>query len=311
MITYDRLKLIIPPDQALANKALQVSLQQIKNISTTSLPSLGAAYSALETTSNLDQINSLTQAVPTSVVDFYANTYATGSGINGTLLLTDVIGAAVGVPYTVCINNNVSTINSLEDLGALNPLIAVYGLMRDTVNGVYGNAVTGPVIIPAAGTYSNATVAFTTFLVPTAKTVISAVVSAYPNSVANLNSESNYMASSLVLEADNQTEAGIDITLSNPSRAATMSFVQSLPSYGNDTTENGPAWYLEQVALSNTLGGQSIIGSMREGRNIEALSAAGIGQDTAVPSNSPTAPPQANLIPSTTSSRAAANSVVQ
>jgi hypothetical protein len=167
------------------------------------------------------------------------------------------------------------------------------------------------VIIPAAGTYSNATVAFTTFLVPTAKTVISAVVSAYPNSVANLNSESNYMASSLVLEADNQTEAGIDITLSNPSRAATMSFVQSLPSYGNDTTENGPAWYLEQVALSNTLGGQSIIGSMREGRNIEALSAAGIGQDTAVPSNSPTAPPQANLIPSTTSSRAAANSVVQ
>ena len=52
MITYDRLKLIIPPEQALANKALQVSLQQIKNIGSITLPALAVSYTHLTLPTN-------------------------------------------------------------------------------------------------------------------------------------------------------------------------------------------------------------------------------------------------------------------
>ena len=57
MITYQRLSLIIPPDQALACKAIQVSLQQIKNISNMSLAQLSTAYINMQTTRDLDLIS--------------------------------------------------------------------------------------------------------------------------------------------------------------------------------------------------------------------------------------------------------------
>jgi hypothetical protein len=38
MSTYSQLRQIIPPDQALASKALQAGLQQVKNIFDTELP---------------------------------------------------------------------------------------------------------------------------------------------------------------------------------------------------------------------------------------------------------------------------------
>ena len=80
MITYERLSKIIPADQALACKAVSVSLQQVKNITTLSLPQLAASFVNTVTTKNLDQINALTTAVPTNVANFYTSTYATGTG---------------------------------------------------------------------------------------------------------------------------------------------------------------------------------------------------------------------------------------
>ena len=67
MITYERLSKIIPADQALACKAMTVSLQQIKNINVLSLPQLAGAFVGTVTTKDLDQINALTTAVPANV----------------------------------------------------------------------------------------------------------------------------------------------------------------------------------------------------------------------------------------------------
>jgi hypothetical protein len=53
MIAYDRLSQIIPPDMALANKALQVSLQQISGISEMNLPTLANTVSVMQTTKDL------------------------------------------------------------------------------------------------------------------------------------------------------------------------------------------------------------------------------------------------------------------
>jgi hypothetical protein len=97
IISYERLARIIPADQALACKAIQVGLQQIKNINNLVLPQLAAAFVDMQTTRDLPSISALEQAVPASVAAFYSSSYATGTGPDGTLVITDLLGAAVGV----------------------------------------------------------------------------------------------------------------------------------------------------------------------------------------------------------------------
>lgn len=313
-IPYERLSRIIPSDQALANKAIQVSLQQIKNITTLTLAQLAAAFSNMETTRDLADISSLQQAVPASVAAYYANTYATGTGPNGTLVITDLLGAAVGIPFTSDLTNVTTTINSMTTAGILSTLTGTYTRMQNTVNGVYGNALVGPVVIPAgtaAGTYSNADVAMQA-LISNAATQVSSIQSSYPTQSATLNTNFTDMASSLSTENTNLSLASIDIpNLPTTGRGPIMSFVQSLPNYGVNTEENGPSQFLETVADLNTQGGQAIVACLREGRNLAALNAVNIGVDTNIPATPTTVPPQATLLPSTYSEAEAANLVVK
>jgi hypothetical protein len=311
-ITYERLSRIIPADQALANKAIQVSLQQIKNITTLTLAQLAAAFSNMETTRDLPAISALQEAVPASVAAFYSNTYATGSGPNGTLVITDLLGAAVGIPFTSDLTNVTTTINSMTTAGILGTLTVTYVRMKDTVDGVYnvGNTVVIPAG-PGAGTYSNVDLALSA-LISNASSEVSGIQSSYPTQSANLNANFTDMASSLVTENTNLSLASIDIpNLLTTGRGPIMSFVQNLPGYGVNTEENGPTQFLETVSDLNTQGGQAIVACLREGRNLAALNAVNVGVDTNIPSTPATVPPQANLLPSTYSEAEAANLVVK
>jgi len=314
MITYEQLSKIIPADQALACKAMTVSLQQIKNIDTLTLPQLAVAFVNTVTTKDLDQINALTTAVPPDVAQFYIDTYATGTGSANTLVLTDLLGAAVGVTYIDQLTNVVTTINSLTSQGALANLTTIYTRMENTVNGVYGNAVTGPVTIPAgygSGVYANADTALDTGLIPNARIEISNIVSAYPTQTTSLNSEFNTMAQKVITEYNNQILASINIPeLTTTDRGPVMSFVEALPTYGFDKEQNGPVWFLEQVSDLSTLGGQAIVGCLREGQNNVILNNVGIGLDTSIPSDPSSPIPVANLITSTYTTAQAANLVV-
>ena len=90
-----------------------------------------------------------------------------------------------------------------------------------------------------------------------------------------------------------------------------MSLVQSLPDYGVNTEQDGPAQFLETIANLSTQGGQAIVACLREGKNIFVLDAVGAGQDTVIPSTPNSIPPQGNLIPSTYTEAEAANLVVK
>ena len=90
MIAYDRLSQIIPADQALANKALAASLQQIGGITNMTLPVLANAIANLQTTSNLPLVSAQTQAVPPSVANVFVNS-AGGTGDNNTVLIIDIL----------------------------------------------------------------------------------------------------------------------------------------------------------------------------------------------------------------------------
>ena len=312
IITYQRLSLIIPPAQALACKAIQVSLQQIKNINNMSLVQLSTAYINMQTTKDLDLISSLTTAVPPSVAAFYATTYATGTGPNGTLVITDLLGAAVGVPFTSDLTNVTTTINSMTSAGILNSLTITYVQMQNTVDGVYnvGNVVVIP-SGPAAGTYLDADAALNA-LIGVAATEVAGIESAYPVQSSVLNSNFISMAANLSIEINNLSLASIDIANLDPTgRGPIMSLVQNLPDYGVDAEQNGPAQFLETVANLSTQGGQAIVACLREGKNVAVLDATGAGQDTVIPSIPNSIPPRANLIPSTYTEAEAANLVVK
>lgn len=334
MIAYDRLSRIIPPDQALANKALFVALSQITNVKSTSLPGLASAYKNVATVKNLTQIEALTQPLPQSVTNYYTNNYAIGSGPGNTLVVSDMIGTAAGIGYTNQFQTVTAIINSLTATGNLSVLSGLYGDISNSINSVYGDAITGPLTIPsgpAAGTYSAsfdgggnvevsaAETAITGMggpasgigCIPAVETAISSIIAANTTAANNLNSAFNGMANSIVSENSLLNLANIVLTDIVPSSAqASSGFIDTVVSYATDVQVGGPAQYLESVANVNDLGGQALIGALRQARNNLVLTTVGVVPNNTVDPVAPETQPT-TLLPSTYNTVQAANLIVK
>jgi hypothetical protein len=119
------------------------------------------------------------------------------------------------------------------------------------------------------------------------------------------------MAANLVSQNNNLIAASVDIANLIPDqRSSVLSFVTDLPSYGIDTQQFGNREFIEAIANLNSLGGQAIIGCMREGKNIITLNEVGVGINLTIPSTPTTVPVEANLIPSNYTESQAANLVI-
>jgi hypothetical protein len=288
-ISLERLSIITEPGLALANKALANALLQITNISRMTLPQLSDAFLAVETNTDLPDITAQTQAVPQTDLDYYANTYATGSGDNGTILITDILGTAVGTNIIDSLNNSVTVINSLYAAGQLTNLITIY-------NNMLGNVASDATILTLIGQ---------------AQTEIGNIITANPTQTTELNTYFSAISSQITSEVSFQTAAAIDVANVVASQTSTQSFIFSLPSYGVDTKVGGTAQYLEDVATTATAGGQAIVAALREGRSKLGLNASGVGTAAnLVPADPDQIPPQANLIPSIVSESAARANVI-
>jgi hypothetical protein len=341
MIAYDRLSQIIPPDQALAAKALATSLQRISGVKNITLPALANATINLQTTNNLDQISALTQAVPANVASYLSNISASNGN---SVVICDVLGIAAGYLVSDIFINTVSTLANTNTTY----LTTIYQNMNSVVGNVYGNPVNGPVTIPsgqpAAGTYyanignvgnvSNVVIstaadnAFTggagndgtgnvlpatgPGLFAVAYPEIGNIVTNSPAQVAVLNSNFNSLGAQIVQEQNLQSAAQIDfgnlIANNNPT---VYSLINSLPGYGRQTEQGGMAQFWEGVAIISTFTGQAVVAVLREGQNLAYLGNAGIQTSSFVP-DTPNPPiPTANLIPSTYTAQQAANLVVK
>lgn len=285
MIPYVRLATMIPPDQALANKGLQASLEQIKNIAALQLPDLANTVIGLETNDGLSTITSLTEAVPASVRTTISSTVATGTGANGTLVLGDVIGTASGYNITAQLSNSTALISTMTTTDLQN----IYEVMANVANEQYG-VYTGPINIPIGepgyGTYANIDVAFSN-LVSLASSNISSLVASYPTQTTQLNS--NFLTISNVV-ASQQTAlsgtSGSGISTANLTanlKTVIPSFVDSLHDYGLQIAPGGANEYLVSVANISNQTGQAIVGCLREGRNLALLDNGGIGVNSNIP----------------------------
>lgn len=340
MIAYDRLSQIIPSDQALAAKALATSLQQISGVTNMTLPVLANAVGNLQSTNNLPLIAALTQAVPSSVSDYLSNIAATNGN---SVVICDVLGIAAGYQVTNYFSNTVATLANTN----VTYLTSVYQNMNSVVGNVYGDAISGPVVIPsgqpAAGTYyaniANignvltvvATAADNAFtggagddgagnilpatgpgLFSVATNSIVTIASTSSAQVSAMNTYFSSMGAQVVQEQNLQSKAQIDFAnlISNNSPTV-YSLVYNLPSYGTQTEVGGMAQFWEGVANINTFTGQAVVATLREGVNLALLGNAGIQTNTLVPSDPNPPLAQANLLSSTYTVSQAANTLVR
>jgi hypothetical protein len=313
MSTYSQLRQIIPPDQALASKALQAGLQQVKNIFDTELPALAVATKGLESNIGLDDIGNLTSPLPANVTAYFTNTLATGTGPQGLLLLTDIIGSIAGYNITGEIANTANILGNMTasgDFTALTNLTTgVYTVMEKCIAGDYTHELgsdppyTYNVVIPAglpgAGTYGPFATAneaqanaFSSGLNPAMVSVVGNIVAAHPTDVSNTTANFNTVCDQLQTQDTNLNQAGINFANLVPGLQP-WSLVYNLASNGLETVEGGPAYVLQSVANINTQGGQAIVSTMREARNQVRLSTAGIQTDVIVSNQYPE--PEADL----------------
>lgn len=310
MIAYDRLSQIVPADQALAAKALATSLQGISGVTNLTLPVLATVAGNLQTTANLPLISTLSVPTPSAVANVFLN-LGNGSGADGTVLLTDILGTAAGVTHTQALANTVSEFATMN----LISLTSTYSTMSEVVAGDYGDPVAGPVIIPTgayANTYANADVAFSAALIPGAQSQISTAVATFPAQVTVLNENWIAMSNQLILEQTQQVNAGLvfaNITAND--RNSVYAFVSGLPQYGLDTATGQVTFVIESVADVSGFTGQSIIASLRQAKNQQALAQAGIQTNSDVPPDQNPPPAQANLIPATVTAADGANLVIK
>ena len=310
MTTYNQLKKIIPADQALANKALQAGLEQVKNIFDATLPGLAGATVELESNVGLDAINNLTAPLPANVIAYFNTTLATGSGPDGLFLLTDLIGSITGVNISAPLANTTAILNTMTTQGDFasltNGTTGVYTVMEDTAAGDYtavdpfsGDFFTIiPPGLPGTGTYSantaNASIAnaFSSGLNPAMVSTVNSIVSANPDQVAETTANFTVISNQLQNEQINLALADIQFANLVPG-IQPFGLVYNLASNGLDVVEGGTAFVLQSVANVATQGGQAIISTMREARNQELLNAAGMQTDILISDQYPE--PEADL----------------
>lgn len=303
MSEYDRLKKIIPPDQALASQALSRSLRQVKKIFDTNLPDVAAAVSVLESNKDLDLITALEQPLPPAIANFWANTFPTGTGSGNAITTNDVIGIAAGATVNDQLPVVTQVVSTLDSLGALDALTANTGNPASASNGIYtqmsyclGNAYGNAPVIPATiywagGSFLDLDDAFGNGLIPAANSAISNIATNYSNLASQSNSATDAIANQLVVNQNNLVLAGVDVAnvvlgdFANANivanqQSASLSLVNRLHDIGLDISEGGAAQFFDQVANTSAVTGQAVIASMREGRNIAVLNAVGITLDT-------------------------------
>lgn len=303
---YINLRKIIPDDQALANSALIRSLKQVKNIINIDFRSFAAFSAALESVTDLSSVNDLSAPVPATIQTIVQDSLATGTGENNSLTLYDLIGTAAGWVHTESFDSAANILGTVDTQN----LVTLYKTTTDTLAGLYTNPIEvdpGPppvimyqTVVPGSGTYlastANASISLAVSdntsigLVPQMVVEVNDIVAGFPQQVEQLNQLWSNMAEQINREAKNRYMAELIFQfgpdeypdLKPNSRSSALAMISSLHSFGTETSPNGTADFFNAVA-QNTLGGQSVIASLREGRNINAMIDAGVGVDTQLP----------------------------
>lgn len=301
------LKGIIPDNLAVANSALGRSLQQVKGIQGTGTERFAGAVQGLETLKDLpllqDQQNYLDPRVAQWWKNYYGIDYGIqlGTGNLNTLTLSDTIGFIAGYNSAKPLSENAVLMEELVAEGALDEFTragGIYEVIQEYCQGLYGPTedpmvpgdwyITIPVTYFEAGIYGPYISAEEAFEDVWINTLVPAIKQ------ENINITANYEKARLIYNNDitwqeqigreviNRSRIDLDPATVPASDTTAINFGQSLPQIGKNTSFGGPAMWLERVVDADTLGGQATIAAMREGRNLDRISEAGVQQDAPI-----------------------------
>ena len=322
----DNLKGIIPDDLAVANGALGRSLQQVKGITETDTVTFGSQVQDLETLKGLTLLENQSVLMTESVKDYWTDTYTTdattgislGTGDNGQLKVSDVIGFSAGYNSAAPLKQNADLLATIQSAGDLSPFTQVKGVY-DTIDefvagtfGPVGTTVTITAGYVGAGTYTGATAseayenAFINGIIPATKTICESFGS--NTNVQKIVTNSRRWNEQLAREYLNQTRIdNNDLASIRASDDVALSLATSLNEYGLQTSEGDIGELLERVVNFNSIGGQAVIAAMREARNISKLNVATLQNDASLDTTGITT---AGTLSSSTYTQTEANNLV-
>jgi hypothetical protein len=256
----------------------------------------------IETLKNLPLVENQTQPITDPVKDFYLDTFAGGSGPDGTYLITDFFGTAAGVPGTESLTTVIGILNARVADGTLASLAQIYLVMKNVVSGAYGDPVSGPVVIPSglpgAGTYNGVppvdpdpgvTPAEQAFqvLVPLAQSAITTAAAVMGSDTTTLNNAFVGLATHVTNEPVNQAKAAINFAdLTAGDQQSVMALITSFTGLGTDVAVGQASQFFENIVDISSAAGQAIVGAMREGRNQVQLADVGINGYDIIPDKS-------------------------
>lgn len=295
---YRSLSKILPPDIALANRALSESLLQIKNIFSPKLPDFAKSLGTVETNKDLPEIQNQKTALFPEVADIIE----TGSNDQGTFSYFDLMGTSAGFPYAHLFDAASIISERLAKTTYLRPLInknnGIFTVMQNAINGdyvvleevtdeaegtlgtYYIEKIVIPEGLPGAGEYESLNVALSTALIPIAEEAIGNIPKTATQDLKDFTDIETQIITHVLDELTNLENAGVDYEiLGGGPRTSLLSFCSMLHNYGNDTGPGGAAIFLKRVA-STDIYGEALLSSLREGRNIASLNNAGIAVDT-------------------------------
>jgi hypothetical protein len=258
---------ILPDDIAISTGAFSVSMQQINNIAGSNIEKFAQVVFSIETTKGLNLVNGTDVPVNTELANAANAALAKGTGPSGSYTMSDFFGAMSGLPYYWQeIYNNVLDIQTDELKRIYNSLYLLISIVPDINIDAQVQA-----------------------LIALAEDEISRILSNNRLKAENLNKIYNLVGTQLA----NELEARYDIIYPvpsptrdpkiNPYPSTIINFVNSISELAQSTAPNMAAQTLEAITDLSTVGGQSVIGLMRQERNQAKLQLAGITLDNQIP----------------------------
>jgi len=253
----DELQGIVPKYVYRACGALRTSMLQVKHIQNMEIEKFSQVVANLETTNGLDNINGTTTPNNPDVLKKALQQVAKGSGENGTYVVTDFFGAMTGINYKL--DKVLELAKQLET----NELKTIYRNLSEEIS-----------------KSSPLTEKIEQFIWQ-ANNEIKNIKNRKPIVSNELNTIWDSIGKQLVKE---MAARELAIAQYTPGTVTDIyGFNDSITNWASQTEPNMSAQVLEAISDLNHIGGQSIIGMMREERNSKRLGLAGGTSDNKIP----------------------------
>lgn len=296
---------VLPKDQIDAAYAVRESLLQVRNITQISATGLIDVTRKLESNFGLDVVNNLSVPVPSNVQSFYDNEFAQGTGVAGRYYIADGVGTPAGIVHNDELPVAINHLKSIDFSEVITLLDDLKIFFTDAYNndssrplGEYcdesdpigfpgeQSRVTNTATLPApigttVSTYTAGVQAYAAEITPILDALLTETP--YPNGYSPFVK----MAEQMKRELGMFEKAEIVFEGQRTSPRVLQGLMDRLHTMGKENAKLGPAELLDKLAIrkshpwvpNEALTGESIIGSLREGRNIDNLAKVGIGID--------------------------------